>query len=92
MQSEMRAQSVADFPGNIWGSFSAGSLVIWAPQVAGGGRTPERPLRQPSKVWLIKPGLSSWFGVWAVVVCVRATPGGDRVRKGHKLISQSVAF
>jgi hypothetical protein len=23
------------------------------------GRTPERPLRQPSKVWLIKPGLSS---------------------------------
>jgi hypothetical protein len=24
------------------------------------GRTPERPLRQPSKVWLIKPDLS-WF-------------------------------
>jgi hypothetical protein len=26
------------------------------------GRTPERPLRQPPKVWLVKPGLSSCEG------------------------------
>jgi hypothetical protein len=55
----LRRRSVADFPSKFLGFIFC---EIFSNLVATGcrrGRTPERPLRQPSKVRLIRPGLSS---------------------------------
>jgi hypothetical protein len=54
------------------------------------GRTPERPLRQPSKVWLIKPDRFSFLGN-----VIAAPPDAHDLRRaaqGNNLISQSVAL
>jgi hypothetical protein len=88
----MRARSVAHFPPKYSGFIFCGIFSNLGATGCRRGRTPERPLRQPSKVWLIKPGLScSWFRVWP-----RRTHGprltDDRALKGHKLISQTVAL
>ena len=89
----MRRRSVAEFRPKFLGFIFCGIFSNLGATGCRRGRTPERPLRQPSKVWLIKPGLSwSWFRVWP-----RRTHGprrlaGDRALKGHKLVSQSVAL
>jgi hypothetical protein len=101
----VRRRSVPDFPPKCLGFIFC---EIFSNLVATGcrrGRTPERPLRQPPKVWLIKPGL---FHAWAdrlvplpcvsesesahPVSCLLSLAFKDRALKGHKLVSQSVAF
>jgi hypothetical protein len=58
----VRWRSIADFPPKYLGFIFC---AIFSNLVATGcrrGRTPERPLRQPPKVWLIKPGPFSCSG------------------------------
>jgi hypothetical protein len=54
---------------NVWGSFSARSLVIWSPQVAGGDEPPSVLSDNLPKVWLMKPDLSSCEGRTAAYRC-----------------------
>ena len=89
----MWAQSVADFPSEFWGSFSAGSLVIWAPQVAGGDEPPSvLSDNLPRSGWSSQT-FWSWFPAKAPrrMHCPRVLTC-DRALKGHKLISQTVAL
>jgi hypothetical protein len=50
-------RSVPDFPPICSGFIFCEFFSNLGPTGCRRGRTPERPLRQPSKVWLIKPDL-----------------------------------
>jgi hypothetical protein len=96
--NRLRRRSLPDFPPKYLGFIFC---EIFSNLVATGcrrGRTPERPLRQPPKVWLMKPGLSHACADRPVpLVCMSKSESADpvfkdRAPKGHKLVSQGVAF
>jgi hypothetical protein len=81
----MRRRSLPDFPSKCLGFIFC---EIFSNLVATGcrrGRTPERPLRQPPKVWLMKPDLSSCEGRTAASGAMCAEIGlthvSDRARE-----------
>jgi hypothetical protein len=73
----------------VRGSFSASSLVIWAPQVAGGDEPPSVLSDNLFQVWLS----SQTFSSGAPYAAGTPRPGSEAMcSKGHKLVSQSVAL
>jgi hypothetical protein len=73
------------FHPNVQGSFSASSLVIWAPQVAGGDEPPSvLSDNLPRSGYQARPFLvpARYARLWLE----------PRTLKGHKLVSQGVAF
>jgi hypothetical protein len=53
------------------------------------GRTPERPLRQPSRVWLIARPFCLWPGLRGPLASALE---GSQTSEGHKLVTQRVAL
>ena len=76
---------------NVWGSFSARSLVIWSPQVAGGDEPPSVLSDNLPKVWLIEPDLfHAWADLLGPVPCaLRVAQPTERSITEHSKVTNS---